>query len=242
MSSKGLLAALTEIVRVSSQCSDFWKGGASFSRNWAGIVAEISNPETSEIGISRSTLIGKIELLENHCEMSCRHSRMALESAERSIESVGSGKLAGVEDLTLLEPWRDILVSERVGSSIAWKGLASPPLGFLGKNLRERGQELLTMSELSTIRKSDCLVTRFEAVEEWMRLSLPSDPSHGILTSIRATLEKLLRIVDDETKWEQAISAMEDRMGGANPQIIGLEYELQSLRRQRLIEWGGRVE
>ena len=69
-----------------------------------------------------------------------------------------------------------------------------------------------------------------------------SDPSHGILTSIRATLEKFLRIVDDETKREQAISAMEDRMGGANPQIIGLEYELQSLRRQRLIEWGGRVE
>ena len=87
MSSKGLLAALAEIVRVSSQCSDFWKGGASFSRNWAGIVAEISNPETSEIGISRSTLIGNIELLESHCEMSFRHSRMALESAERSIEA-----------------------------------------------------------------------------------------------------------------------------------------------------------
>ena len=47
------------------------------------------------------------------------------------------------------------------------------------------------MAEISTIRKSDCLVTRFEAVAEWIDMSLPSDPSYGILTSIRATLEKL---------------------------------------------------
>ena len=98
------------------------------------------------------------------------------------------------------------------------------------------------MAEISTIRKSDCLVTRYEAVAEWIHMSLPSDPSYGILVSIRATLEKLLRIVDDEPKWRQALSSMEDRLEGANPQIIGLEYELQSLRRQRIIEWGGRIE
>ena len=241
MSSKGLLAALAEIVRVSSQCSDFWKGGANFSRNWGEIVAEISNPETSEIGVSRSILMGNIELLANHCEMSGRHSKMALESAERIIKSVGSGNLADIEDLTLLEPWRDILVRERIESTEPGDR-STIPLGFLCLNLRERGQELLTMAELSTIRKSDCLVTRLEAVTEWIQMSLPSDPSYGILTSIRATLEKLLRIVDDEPKWKQAISAMEDRLGGANPQIIGLEYELQSLRRQRVIEWGGQVE
>ena len=241
MSSKGLLSALAEIVRVSSQCSDFWKGGANFSRNWGEIVAEISNPETSEIGVSRSILMGNIELLANHCEMSGRHSKMALESAERIIKSVGSGNLADIEDLTLLEPWRDILVRERIESTEPGDR-STIPLGFLCLNLRERGQELLTMAELSTIRKSDCLVTRLEAVTEWIQMSLPSDPSYGILTSIRATLEKLLRIVDDEPKWKQAISAMEDRLGGANPQIIGLEYELQSLRRQRVIEWGGQVE
>ena len=242
MSSKGLLSALAEIVRVSSQCSDFWRGGANFSRKWREIVAEISNPETSEIGVSRSILMGNIELLANQCEMSGRHSKMALESAERIIKSVGSGNLADIEDLTLLEPWRDILVRERTEPTEPGGKSTIPPLGFLCLNLRERGQELLTMAELSTIRKSDCLVTRLEAVTEWIQMSLPSDPSYGILISIRATLEKLLRIVDDEPKWKQAISAMEDRLGGANSQIIGLEYELQSLRRQRVIEWGGQVE
>ena len=129
MSSKGLLAALAEIVRVSSQCSDFWRGGASFSRNWGEIVAEISNPETSEIGVSRSILMGNIELLENHCEMSSRHCKMALESAERSIESVGGGKLADIEDLALLEPWRDILVRERLESTEPGDKSTIPPLG-----------------------------------------------------------------------------------------------------------------
>ena len=241
MSSKGLLAALAEIVRVSSQCRDFWKGGAHFSRNWGEIVAEISNPETSEIGVSRSILMGNIELLANHCEMSGRHSKMALESAERIIKSVGSGNLADIEDLTLLEPWRDILVRERIESH-KLEGKTTTPLGFMCLDLREHGQEVLTMAEISTIRKSDCLVTRLEAVTEWIQMTQPSDPSRGILTSIKATLEKLLRIVDDEPKWRQALSAMEDRLGGVKPQIIGLEYELQSLRRQRLIEWGGRVE
>ena len=242
MSSKGLLSALAEIVRVSSQCSDFWRGGANFSRKWREIVAEISNPETSEIGVSRSTLMGNVELLANHCEMSGRHSKMALESAERIIKSVGSGKLADIEDLALLEPWRDILVRERTEPTELGGKSTIPPLGFLSQNLRERGQEVLTMAEISTIRKSDCLITRFEAVTEWIQMSLPSDPSYGILTSIKATLENLLRVVDDEPKWKQAISAMEDRLGGANPQIIGLEYELQSIRRQRVIEWGGQVE
>ena len=241
MSSKVLLSALAEIVRASSQCSDFWKGGANFSRKWGEIVAEISNPETSEIGVCRSILMGNIELLANHCEMSGRYSKMALESAERVIKSVGSGNLADIEDLTLLEPWRDILVWERIESP-ELEGKTTMPLGFLSLDLRERGQEVLTMAELSTIRKSDCLVTRLEAVTEWIQMSLPSDPSHGILTSIKATLEKLLRIVDDEPKWRQALSAMEDRLGGVKPQIIGLEYELQSLRRNRVIEWGGQVE
>ena len=241
MSSKGLLAALAEIVRVSSQCSDFWKSGMNFSRKWGEIVAEISNPETSEIGVSKSILMGNIELLANHCEMSDRHSKMALEAAERIIKSVGSGNLADIEDLTLLEPWRDILVRERIESTEPGDR-STIPLGFLCLNLRERGQELLAMAELSTIRKSDCLVTGLEAVTVWIQMSLPSDPYYGILTGIRATSDKLLRIVDDEPKWKQAISAMEDRLGGANPQIIGLEYELQSLRRQRVIEWGGQVE
>ena len=242
MSSNRLLAALAEIVRVSSQCSDFWKGGAHFSRNWGELVAEISNPQTSEIGVSRSILMGNIELLVKHCEMSGRHSSMALESAERSIESVRGGKLAETEDLALLEPWRDILVRERTGPNTAGGSPALPPLGFMSRNLREYGQELLTMAELSTVRKSDCLAMRFEAVTEWIQMSLPSDQSYGILISIRATLEKLLRIVDDEPKWKQVLSSMEDRLGGANPQIIGLEHELQSLRRQRVIEWGGQVE
>ena len=152
-------------------------------------MAEISNPETSEIGVCRSILMGNIELLANHCEMSGRHSKMALESAERVIKSVGSGNLADIEDLTLLEPWRDILVWERIESP-ELEGKTTMPLGFLSLDLRERGQEVLTMAELSTIRKSDCLVTRLEAVTEWIQMSLPSDPSHGILTSIKATLEK----------------------------------------------------
>ena len=85
MSSKVLLSALAEIVRASSQCSDFWKGGANFSRKWGEIVAEISNPETSEIGVCRSILMGNIELLANHCEMSGRHSKMALESTKAGV-------------------------------------------------------------------------------------------------------------------------------------------------------------
>ena len=242
MSSKGLLAALSEIARVSSQCIDFWKGGMQFSRNWREIVSEISNPETSDIGVTRSALIGKIELLENHCEMSGRYAKKILESAERSLESVASGKLAGTEDLTLLEPWRESLVRERIDSIIEENNPAIPPLGFLSQDLRERGQHLLTTAELSTIRKSDCLVTRIESLNEWIKMSIPSDPSYGILISISTTLETFLSIVDDEPMWKQAISAMEDRLGGANPQIIGLEYELQSIRRQRVIEWGGQVE
>ena len=107
--------------------------------------------------------MGNIELLANHCEMSGRYSKMALESAERVIESVGSGKEADTEDLTLLEPWRDILVGRESGPNSNRREKTTMPLGFLSRDLRERGQDLLTMAELSTIRKSDCLVTRIEA-------------------------------------------------------------------------------
>ncbi len=89
MSSNGLWAALLEIVHVSSQCRNFWQDGLDFSRNWWNIVAEISNPETSAIGLSRSRLTLQIECLESHCEESLIQVNTAMASAQRSLSSVG---------------------------------------------------------------------------------------------------------------------------------------------------------
>ena len=242
MSNKGLLMALTEIVRVATNCRDFWQRGSELSSNWGYLVSEISNPGKSEIGISKFRLIERIGDLAEYCEVSRAHSELAMELAGRGLISVGKGELADSDDLAYLEPWRDSLVSERSG----WRpdqGADSTLPGFLGKDLRERGQELFTTVELGSTQKSDCLRTMGEATSFWIAIGMVREtaPVFEILTDILTTLEVLLRIVDDQPAWQLAIGAMEARLGGNNSQILGLESEIQSLRREKVIEWGGLV-
>ena len=77
----------------------------------------------------------------------------------------------------------------------------------------------------------------------WIAIGMVREtaPVFEILTDILTTLEVLLRIVDDQPAWQLAIGAMEARLGGNNSQILGLESEIQSLRREKVIEWGGLV-
>ena len=238
MSSKGLLLALTEIARVAANCRDFWQGGSEFSLNWGDLVSEISNPGTSEIGVSKSRLIERIGDLAEYCEESRAHSELAMGSAGRGISSVGKGELADSDDLTYLEPWRNSLVRERSGGRPG-QGVEAPPPGFLGQDPRERGQDLFTTAELEAIRKSDCLRARSEAVAVWIGMVRATDPVFEILTDIRTTLHDFLRIVDDQPAWQLVIGAMEARLGEHDSQILGLESEIQSLRREKVIEWGG---
>ncbi len=238
MSSNGLWAALLEIVHVSSQCRNFWQDGLDFSRNSGKIVAEISNPETSVIGRSRSRLVHQLEYLEVHCEESLNQAKTALGSAQRSLSSVGEGELADSDDLAYLESWRDVIVRERSEDRLD-QGVESTPQGFLGQNLRERGQELFTTAEFENIRKTDFLRTRSEAVAIWIGMVEDSEPIFEILSEICVSLLDLLRIIDDQRAWRLAIGAMEARLGGNDAQILCLESEIQALRREKVIEWGG---
>ena len=240
MSSNGLWAALLEIVHVSSQCRNFWQDGLDFSRNWWNIVAEISNPETSAIGRSRSRLLPQIEDLVFHCEESLNQANTALASAQRSLSSVGKGELADSDDLAKLESWRDSIVRERSEVRLD-QGVESPPPGFLVQNLRERGQELFTTAEFENIRKNDFLRTRSEVVANWIRMVEYSEPISGILSEICISLLDLIRIIDEQRAWHLAIGAMEARLGGNDTQILGLESEIHALRRERIIEWGDLV-
>ena len=238
MSSNGLWAALLEIVLVSSQCRNFWQDGLEFSRKWRKIVADISNPETSAIGLSRSRLALQIGCLDSHCEESLNQAKAVLASAQRSLGSVGEGEPADSNDLDLLEPWRDSIVQER-SEGRTEKGASTPSPGYLGKELRELGREMFTAAELDSTLKPDFLRTRSNVIAIWLGKVDASEPIFGILSEIRITLVDFLRILDDQPEWNRAIGAMEERLGMHDSQILGLESEVQSLRREKIIEWGG---
>ena len=238
MSSNGLWAALLEIVHVSSQCRNFWQDGLDFSRKWRKIVADISNPETSAIGQSRSRLAQQIECLDSHCEESLNQAKAALASAQRSLSSVGKGEPADSNDLALLEPWRYSIVQERLEGR-SEEGAATSPPGHLGREIRELGREMFTAAELDSTPKPDFLRTRSNVIAIWLGRVDASEPVFGILSEIRITLVDFLRILDDQPEWHRAIGAMEERLGMHDSQILGLESEVQSLRREKIIEWGG---